>query len=132
MDHVNYNFTFLGLEVVPKGRPRFSKRGHTYTPAKTKLFESNLKHLFAHQMKRYGIEIFTSALYLSITICVKKPKSVKRKYISVRPDLDNYLKAILDAGNGVIFKDDGQVVELCIKKQYAPENSLQMILREFD
>ena len=30
----------------------------------------------------------------------------------IRGDLDNYVKAVLDAGNGVLFEDDRQVVRL--------------------
>ena len=38
---------------------------------------------------------------------------------SVRPDIDNLAKAILDALNGVLFKDDGQVVEMKAMKCYS-------------
>jgi len=31
-------------------------------------------------------------------------------------DIDNYNKLILDAGTGILWKDDGQIVELVIRK----------------
>lgn len=39
----------------------------------------------------------------------------------VRPDIDNYTKAVLDACNGIVWKDDGQVVGLLAVKAYWPE-----------
>jgi Holliday junction resolvase RusA-like endonuclease len=35
-----------------------------------------------------------------------------------RPDIDNCLKLVLDALNGVFFKDDAQIVQLDCSKQY--------------
>lgn len=31
----------IEIEPVAKGRPRFTKQGHAYTPAKTKNYEKN-------------------------------------------------------------------------------------------
>ena len=42
-------------------------------------------------------------------------------YPIVKPDIDNVAKAILDALNGVVYKDDNQIVELHIKKLYSDE-----------
>jgi Holliday junction resolvase RusA-like endonuclease len=35
-----------------------------------------------------------------------------------RPDVDNYLKAILDAINSIVIADDAQVVEVFAKKKF--------------
>jgi len=35
-----------------------------------------------------------------------------------KPDLDNYIKAIMDAGNGILWVDDSQVCELHSSKAY--------------
>lgn len=39
-------------------------------------------------------------------------------YPTARPDLDNLAKSILDACNGVIYKDDAQIVDLITHKRY--------------
>ena len=36
-----------------------------------------------------------------------------------KPDIDNVVKAVLDALNKVAYRDDNQVVELQIRKQYS-------------
>lgn len=71
-------------------------------------------------------------LALSVKLYLPRPKShygtgrnaakVKRSapaLPAVRPDLDNYLKAIQDALDGVLWKDDGQVVQITAAKLYA-------------
>lgn len=35
-----------------------------------------------------------------------------------KPDLDNYIKAVMDAGNGILWADDSQVCELHSIKAY--------------
>jgi len=37
-------------------------------------------------------------------------------YASSKPDLDNVLKSILDGLNGVIYRDDSQVVAMSISR----------------
>lgn len=45
-------------------------------------------------------------------------KSAPRHHIGPRFDLDNGVKAVLDALNTVAWDDDGQVTNLTIRKQY--------------
>ncbi len=58
---------------------------------------------------------------LEITFKLLRPKSVsakKRPDPITRPDLDNLVKAVKDALNGVLWRDDSQVIELEAKKIY--------------
>ena len=45
---------------------------------------------------------------------------------AARPDLDNFLKAVLDACNGIVFFDDAQITEINARKIYgiAPKTVL--------
>lgn len=45
-----------------------------------------------------------------------RPKRVLSEPDTVKPDADNVAKAVLDALNGVAYKDDAQVVSLCVLK----------------
>lgn len=64
---------------------------------------------------------------LSVTIDAywPRPKSLPKRMgherlpRPSRPDVDNIAKAVMDAGNGVLWADDGQVVELTIRKWVA-------------
>ena len=96
-------FTVLGLPVA-KGRPRFSKRGFAYTPAKTKQAEEGF---LAQAMRHAPEKPLEGALKLIMNVYKPKPKSKAKSVIhmTTKPDLDNYIK-IVDALNGVFWIDD--------------------------
>ena len=48
----------------------------------------------------------------------KSGKASKRKYPSVKPDVENLGKGILDSWNSVLYADDSQVVSLLQEKDY--------------
>lgn len=104
------------IEPVAKQRPRVTKT-HTYTPKKTKQYEDTIKLMAKIQMGRR--KPLGGALSVFVTFNLLKPKSVKRSLPCVRCDLDNFLKAVLDSLNGIVWKDDGQIVSLVAHKIYA-------------
>jgi Holliday junction resolvase RusA-like endonuclease len=57
-------------------------------------------------------------LALTVKFYLQKPKSVKRLHPTVKPDLDNYIKAVMDALKDV-WGDDCQVVQITASKEYA-------------
>jgi Holliday junction resolvase RusA-like endonuclease len=66
--------------------------------------------------------ILNGALKVSLAFYVPRPKTVKRALPSTKPDLDKIVRATLDALNGVLITDDGRVVELSARKQYANDS----------
>lgn len=110
------NLTFP-INPVAKERPRTSfYSGSIYTPARTCIFENHVKKLARMQFKN---SLITFPMSVKIIFRLEKPKSVKRDYPSVRPDIDNYIKAVLDALQGIVFKDDGQIIKLYAEKIYS-------------
>ena len=119
--------------VVPgaskgKGRARSTASGHHYTPAQTRNAEAFVKMLAAQEMKGAAPE--TGAIDLRIIITVDVPKSFNKAKKAaallgllrptVKPDVDNAVKLIGDALNGVVYVDDKQIVELTVRKNYGP------------
>ena len=109
----------IPYKLQPKERPRFAiHRGKviTYTPKKTHDFESLVKQQFYSQncKKIDGcIEVKIQAYY-----------GVKNKKLcgnpkDTRPDIDNGIKLLLDALNGLAWEDDGQVVKITAEKYYS-------------
>ena len=41
------------------------------------------------------------------------------EFHAIRPDIDNLVKAVLDSLNGLFWKDDGQIVDLIVRKRWA-------------
>ena len=116
-------FTVPGIPV-PKGRPRFGK-GRTYTPADTVAAERTVA-IYARRACRKPL---TGPLRLGVVFYVPIPKdSTKARFAArlsgserpiTKPDLDNYLKLVLDACNRIVYADDNQVVEIVATKWYS-------------
>ena len=47
-----------------------------------------------------------------------------------KPDADNVAKAVLDACNGVVFRDDAQVVVMIATKAFSEEPGVRVVIRE--
>ena len=49
---------------------------------------------------------------------------------AIKPDIDNYVKAILDALNGVAFRGDKQIISLNAKKLYSDKPRTEIEIKE--
>ena len=114
-------FTAYG-DPVAKARARifvnkYTGRVQACTPKKTRDYESTVA---AQALAHRPVELLDGPLLLGVKIVRSVPKSFSRKKKDAalmeeirpvtRPDLDNYIKGIKDALQGIIWKDDSQVV----------------------
>lgn len=114
-------------EPKGKGRPRFTKRGFTYTPKDTADYEKKVRFC-AQESLPIGYEPTDIALKAQILAYFPIPKSFSKQkqrdaiacklLPTVKPDSDNIAKIILDSLNGLAFLDDKQVTELYVYKAY--------------
>lgn len=58
------------------------------------------------------------AVALDVVVYVRRPKLPAGPTPACRPDLDKYLRAVLDALMAVCYQDDGQVVTVTSTKAY--------------
>lgn len=107
------------LKPVAKGRPRFGN-GRAYTPMETKLFEGNLKALATRYMIVNRLGMLEGPIEVIVHFYLKKPRTSKNKLPCVKPDLDNFIKGVSDACNGVFWKDDAQICAMTVTKTYVP------------
>lgn len=49
-----------------------------------------------------------------------------------KPDVDNIVKIVADALNGVAYHDDTQIVSVLAKKVYAASEGLDVIVEEYN
>lgn len=96
------------LDPVAWGRVKRGKYGQAYVPAKTAKFEKQVALLVRHVKP---LPLFKGPLILTAKFILKPPVKWKRDRPCVRPDLDNYLKALKDGLVGVLYEDDSQVCE---------------------
>ena len=126
-------FTTFGLPVA-KGRPRFARRGSfmvAYTDKKTKEAENDFKL----QSLKYKPETpLEGALRLELVFCKIKPKSMSKKVTQwiTKIDLDNAIKLVEDAMNGIFWHDDSQIVEIIAEKRYADANSTSIVIETIE
>lgn len=84
---------------VPKGRPRVTRRG-TYTPAATVIAETSI----ASRARAAGARLHDGDIQIALEFAFADQRP--------RGDIDNLVKTVLDALNGIAYRDDRQVVSL--------------------
>jgi Holliday junction resolvase RusA-like endonuclease len=125
-------------EPVAKARPRVTKWG-TYTPDKTKNYETLVKELFFIE---HGQILLDGPLDVEIKAFFKIPKSTskKKRYEMVqgilrpikKPDVDNVIKSITDALNDLAYLDDKQIVKVTTEKLYSEEPRVEVEIRNWE
>ena len=132
---MTYKLTIPG-EPVAKGRPRVCKWG-TYTPAKTVNYETLVKELFI--MEHFGKQL-EGQIAMTVTAYFGIPKSASKRVRAdmlsgiarptKKPDVDNLIKIIADALNGLAYKDDSQIVLAIIEKWYSDIPRVEITIEE--
>lgn len=116
-------------EPVGKGRPRIGRVGghaRMFTPEKTANYERLIALAGSEAMA--GRTLLEGAVMVEMRIVLAIPRSMSKKKQSMalageifptkKPDMDNVIKAIYDGLNGVVWKDDVQVVDAFVRKRY--------------
>ena len=97
-------------EPVGKGRPRFvpakdGRKARTITPEQTRTFETRARYVARAAASRQGWA-FADTDRFEVEVLAFRTHRDKG------PDLDNVIKAVLDALNEIAWKDDAHVREL--------------------
>jgi Holliday junction resolvase RusA-like endonuclease len=113
-----------------KGRPRIVKIGEfsrLASPKETVAYEGLIAH--AAMVAMGAAPRFETAVGCNVFIDCEVPASWSGKkqrqalagevMPTTKPDADNVVKAVFDGLNGVLFRDDVQVVDLRVRKRYA-------------
>ena len=120
---------------VAKGRPRMARTGRAYTPAKTRAAEGYMRHAIAAQA---GQPMLEGPLSVTVLAMLPIPASWPRKKQQDaaagivrpigKPDGDNLAKSVCDAANGLLWRDDGQIVTLNVSKTYSDKPGTMLIV----
>jgi len=120
------NFIVTGTPVG-KGRPRFTRTGVPYTPKETKDYEARIKNSAWVAMKKQRLGTSKKRCSVIISAVFPIPKSYSKikvlhcqagNIVPPRPDIDNIVKAALDACNSIVYDDDKQVWHISAFKKY--------------
>lgn len=125
-------------DPVAKERPRFTRSGHAYTPAKTRTYEEIIR-MYATKAMR-GKKMLTGAVEMNINAFFPIPKSFskeKREQAisgelkhTKRPDWDNAGKIVSDGCNRIVYNDDAQVCVSRVYKWYSEFPRIEVTITE--
>lgn len=111
-------------------------KARVFDPPKSRAAKSKI----AMQLKRKKITPSEKALKIIIGIYVEIPKSYTKKQRAAiadgtllpakKPDVSNYIKLIEDACNGILYKDDSQIVQIEASKHYTDNPRIEVEIVE--
>jgi len=123
---MNWVLKFQGIisgQPVAMGRPRMTRMGKAYTPAKSRVYmESSVESL----KNQWTGEPLMGPIKLVATFVSSRPQVKMTKHFSngripktTKPDIDNHVKMLLDIITRVgIWDDDKLVVSLSLEDWY--------------
>ena len=129
------------FNITPQAqaRPRATRMGkgiRLYDPKKTADFKKELRLLAQAEhveplRDALSVEIW---FYREVQKSISKKEHVRRTTGHVRPikkpDVDNYIKSTLDGLNGILWRDDAQIVDLNTHKYYSENPRIEIELEE--
>lgn len=123
---------FVAGEPRPQGSKKAFNRG-----AHIVLVEAN-KDLPAwrdHMKKMFELKMmeldnrFDTAVSVSLTFWLTRPKTVTRQYATKTYDIDKLTRAVLDSlTQGGVIQDDSNVVDLTARKTYADNHEAGVLV----
>lgn len=136
MSDTMIQFTVEG-DPVAQGRPRFTKNGHAYDPAKSRAYKELVALRAREAMAGRGPMPRGTAAYCIIEVRCRMPQRftkrqredarLERLLPTKKPDADNIAKAIMDGMAGIVYEDDAQVARVSCRKRYGEEPGVYVV-----
>lgn len=77
------------------------------------------------------VELMVSAVFPCPQSDWRKRTPRPERWKATKPDVDNVLKAVADAANGVVYRDDGQVARASVVKRIAAQGKPPYVVVSF-
>lgn len=133
------------IEPVEQARPRATRMGkgiRLYDPKKVYIFKRQLGMLAKQQMLDRGLDPFDGPLevcmefYRPVQASISKKERARRlsgvHRPTVKPDLSNYIKALEDGLNGILWVDDNRIVQIVAEKKYSDRPRIVIEVNKVD
>ncbi|RHH70113.1 RusA family crossover junction endodeoxyribonuclease [Vagococcus teuberi] len=133
----------LHIEPKPQSRPRFTRDGRAYELKEMTRWKRSVAQTL--KLKR-STAIIEGPIFISVTFYIYPPQRIskvktkrprtneelEKMYVDTRPDLDNYVKALLDASDKILFRDDGQIAALSSQKLYSLDPRIEIEIHKLE
>jgi len=128
----------LKFEIKPMAKQSFrtTRTGNKYLDASVIKYRKAIRNMAIAQMRNQKAEKIEGAVNMNIIFAFRRPKSLSKKERTVpkttKPDIDNLTKAILDALNGIAWKDDAQVTQINVHKIWSAKDQIEIEIWEIE
>ena len=133
------------IEPVEQARPRATRmrKGiRVYDPKKVTVLKRQLGRLARQAMQERCLKPFDGELTVRFEFYRPVQASISRKERdrrlsgvhrpTVKPDLSNYIKALEDGLNGIIWIDDNRIVQIVAEKKYSDRPRIVIEVNKVD
>ena len=134
------------IKFVVPGKPqgklrakwvKVGKFGVAHTPQKTVNYENFIKQMFVEKYPKFVPVDCELHLFLEVWQAIPKGTSIKKTELMVGggirpaklPDIDNILKSVMDALEGLAYQNDNQFVSATIDKLYSRRPRLEITIK---
>lgn len=139
---MRFEFDIAPVEQARPRAVRFGTGVRMYDPKKVAVFKRQLGMLAKQQMLDRGLEPYDGPLEVCMEFYRPVQASLSRKERdmrlsgvhrpTVKPDLSNYIKALEDGLNGIIWIDDNRIVQIVAEKKYSDRPRIVIEVNKVD
>ena len=133
----------LKFDIKPMAKQSFrtTRNGNKYLDPSVIKYRKTIRNMAILQMQKQKAEKIEGAVNMNIIYAFRRPQSLSKKERNeidngkivpktTKPDIDNLTKAILDALNGIVWKDDAQVAQINIQKIWSAKDQIEIEIWE--
>jgi len=133
----------LEFDIKPMAKQSFrtTRSGQKYLDPSVIKYRKAIRNMAIAQMRKQKAEKIEGAVNMNIIYAFRRPQSLSKKERNeidggktvpktTKPDIDNLTKAILDALNGIVWKDDAQVTQINIQKIWSAKDQIKVEIWE--
>lgn len=121
-------------------RNKYTGKSKSITPEQTVLYENFIKDRFLQAGTGFYLERGRAATLRIVARFLPPTSASKKRQTDMlegrelplkKPDMDNIVKVVADALNGVAYHDDTQIVSVVAKKAYSAVEGLDITVEEY-
>ena len=116
-----------GFAVPVEGKPGKFRAVVTHDNSRTKGWQQTIAEAAGRALQAADPSTFVgdAPVRLLVVFYLARPKALGKRvaHHTKKPDLDKLTRSVGDALTGVLWSDDSQVVDLQVRKRYAPPDT---------